>query len=459
MRAFVLSIGIFFSLIVTGLSSTLPAALSGGLVSQGIPASAAHTIAHLPPIGVLFAAFLGYNPMKQLLGPLLGHVSASHAAYLTGRDFFPNVITHPFHSGLGIAFWFAIAANLIAAIASLLTGRIRRRAAGDEPLGEELAAVAGEGSWEPSELVLPAADEADGARGARFAAAPHPASNGPVSGNGDGSLSGNGGGSLSGNGGGSLSGNGGGSLSGNGGGSLSGNGRPHGPGLTGIVRDQGGRPVAGAVITVTTAEGCQLTRALTSPDGHYRITGLPAGALTVIATARGREPAAAALLARPGSVPGRDFLLAAMGPERLEREVHGFVRAPGGAPVPGILVTAVNTAGEIVASATTNAGGRYRLTGLSEGAHVLVAGGHEPVRTSVDVHSGETTPVTVRVGGSPAAATPAAGGPAARPGPVPAEPSAAPGGVPAGSATSPAQVPGAYAAAPDVSAATGHGGE
>jgi hypothetical protein len=150
---------------VAGLSSTLPSALSGGLVSQGIPASAAHTIGHLPPIGVLFAAFLGYNPMKQLLGPLLGHLPASHAAYLTGRQFFPNVITHPFHSGIGIALWFAIAANVIAAIASLLTGPIRWRAAA-EPIGEELAGVAGEGSWEPSELVLPAADEADSARAA-----------------------------------------------------------------------------------------------------------------------------------------------------------------------------------------------------------------------------------------------------------------------------------------------------
>ncbi len=173
--AFVLSIGIFFSLIVTGLSSTLPSALSGGLASQGIPAGAANTIGHLPPIGVLFAAFLGYNPMKQLLGPLLGHVPASHAAYLTGRDFFPNVITHPFHSGLGIAFGFAIAANLIAAIASLLTGRVRRRAAADrEPAGEEFAAVAGEGAWEPSELVLPAADEAAASPAARLVTPPQP---------------------------------------------------------------------------------------------------------------------------------------------------------------------------------------------------------------------------------------------------------------------------------------------
>ena len=184
--AFVLSIGIFFSLIVTGLSSTLPSALSGGLVSQGVPAGAASTIGHLPPIGVLFAAFLGYNPMKQLLGPLLGHLPASHAAYLTGRDFFPNVITHPFHSGLGIAFWFAIAANVIAAFASIMTGPIRRRAAADrEPVGEELAAVAGEGTWEPSELVLPAADEADASRAARQAAgAPRAAANGVPAANG-----------------------------------------------------------------------------------------------------------------------------------------------------------------------------------------------------------------------------------------------------------------------------------
>ena len=120
--SFVLSIGVFFSLMVAGLSSQLPGALSGGLVAQGIPAAAAQQISHLPPIGVLFAAFLGYNPMQQLLGPLLGHLPAGHAAYVTGRQFFPHLITSPFHDGLGVAFAFAIAASLIAAIASLLTG-------------------------------------------------------------------------------------------------------------------------------------------------------------------------------------------------------------------------------------------------------------------------------------------------------------------------------------------------
>jgi MFS family permease len=152
--AFVLSIGIFFSLMVAGLSSSLPTTMSSGLIAQGVPASAAHTLSHLPPIGVLFAAFLGYNPMKQLLGSLLSHMAPAHAAYLSGREFFPHLITAPFHDGLGVAFAFAIAANVLAAVASLLTGKLRRPAKPTESLGAELAAVAAEASAEePSELV------------------------------------------------------------------------------------------------------------------------------------------------------------------------------------------------------------------------------------------------------------------------------------------------------------------
>jgi MFS family permease len=163
--AFVLSIGIFFSLMVAGLSGKLPTALSGGLIAQGVPASAAHQISHLPPIGVLFAAFLGFNPMRQLLGPLLGHLPAGHAAYVAGREFFPHLITGPFHDGLGVAFGFAIAASVIAAIASLLTGRRRHAAGTQEGLGAELAAVAADASGiEPSEVVGTDAEPAPGGR-------------------------------------------------------------------------------------------------------------------------------------------------------------------------------------------------------------------------------------------------------------------------------------------------------
>ena len=161
--ASVLSIGIFFSLMVTGLASKLPSTMFSGLTAQGVPAANATAISHLPPIGVLFSAFLGYNPMQQLLGPLLSHLSPAHIAYVTGREFFPNLITEPFHDGLGVAFWFAIAASVIAAIASALTGKIKPpevrgaepEGSAAEPLGAELAAMAGEGTFEPSELVIP----------------------------------------------------------------------------------------------------------------------------------------------------------------------------------------------------------------------------------------------------------------------------------------------------------------
>jgi MFS family permease len=154
--AFVLSIGIFFSLLIAGLATTLPHALTTGLTAQGVPAAAAHAISKLPPIAVLFAAFLGFNPMKQLLGShILGHLSPTHASYVTGRDFFPQLMSHPFAHGLTIAFIFAIAANVIAAIFSLLTGRRKQPGAEHESLGSELAAVSGEGVGELTELVTP----------------------------------------------------------------------------------------------------------------------------------------------------------------------------------------------------------------------------------------------------------------------------------------------------------------
>ena len=63
-----LSIGIFFSLMIVGLANTLPSAMSSGLQEQGVSASVAHDVANLPPVGSLFAAFLGYNPIAELLG-------------------------------------------------------------------------------------------------------------------------------------------------------------------------------------------------------------------------------------------------------------------------------------------------------------------------------------------------------------------------------------------------------
>ncbi len=119
----VLSIGIFFTLMVIGLSKTLPGALSSGLQAHGVSAATAHGAAHIPPVSILFAAFLGYNPIEHLIGAHgLGSLSAANHALLTGRSFFPQLISGPFSDGLHAAFYFAIAACLLAAAASLMRG-------------------------------------------------------------------------------------------------------------------------------------------------------------------------------------------------------------------------------------------------------------------------------------------------------------------------------------------------
>jgi hypothetical protein len=119
----VLSIGVFFTLMILGLASSLPSALTGGLETHGVPAASALRAAHLPPVSVLFAAFLGYNPVQHLVGaPALAAVSAHNQAVLTGRTFFPHLISAPFRSGLHEAFAFAIVACLVAAAASLMRG-------------------------------------------------------------------------------------------------------------------------------------------------------------------------------------------------------------------------------------------------------------------------------------------------------------------------------------------------
>jgi MFS family permease len=121
--AAVLSIGIFFSLMIVGLAAQLPSTLYRGFIAHGVPIAAAARISHLPPVTTLFATFLGYNPVKHLLGhQVLASLSAAQVSALTGRTFFPHLITKPFSSALGAAFTFALIVCLLAAVASLLRG-------------------------------------------------------------------------------------------------------------------------------------------------------------------------------------------------------------------------------------------------------------------------------------------------------------------------------------------------
>jgi MFS family permease len=121
--ASVLSIGVFFTLMIVGLASTLPQTLDQGLIAHGVAPADASRISHLPPVATLFASFLGYNPMAKLLGAdTLHQLPAGQAREVTGRSFFPDLISSPFHTALVYAFVFAIAACLIAAVASMLRG-------------------------------------------------------------------------------------------------------------------------------------------------------------------------------------------------------------------------------------------------------------------------------------------------------------------------------------------------
>jgi hypothetical protein len=115
--------GLFFTLLVIGLNSKVPAVMYKGLLAHGIPAANAVQLSHLPPLGYIFAAFLGINPLKSLLGPaVLSHLAPGQAAAITGRAFFPQLIGTPFKNALMLILAFAVVMSVIAAIASALRG-------------------------------------------------------------------------------------------------------------------------------------------------------------------------------------------------------------------------------------------------------------------------------------------------------------------------------------------------
>ncbi len=125
------SIGVVFTLMIAGLSSSLPGTLSGGLVKVGVPAGVAHQVASLPPVSSLFASVLGVNPIQHLLAPtgVLARLPVGGQAALTGRTFFPSLLSGPFHSGLIVVFSVSAALSVLAGLASLLRGK-RRETAG-----------------------------------------------------------------------------------------------------------------------------------------------------------------------------------------------------------------------------------------------------------------------------------------------------------------------------------------
>ena len=148
-----LSIGVFFTLMIGGLSSTVPSAMYRGLTSNGVAARLATTLSHLPAVGYLFAAFLGYNPLRTLLGPkVLSALPTADASRIVSNSFFPSVIAGPFHDGVVVVSLFSIAIFLVAAAASWLRGgryvHDEREAEfpGAEPMAGDAPATAPPGS-------------------------------------------------------------------------------------------------------------------------------------------------------------------------------------------------------------------------------------------------------------------------------------------------------------------------
>jgi MFS family permease len=120
----VLSIGVFFSLLVAGLSSSLPGALHSGLTAQGVPGQAVAAVAAVPPVSLMFAAFLGSNPIASLLNAAGVHLPAATVTTLTSKTFLPQLLTSPFHRGLAVVFTLAAVLALVGAVVSLFRGGI-----------------------------------------------------------------------------------------------------------------------------------------------------------------------------------------------------------------------------------------------------------------------------------------------------------------------------------------------
>ena len=130
-----LSIGVFFSLMIVGLSTGLPHAMSSGLQEQGVAPAVADQVAGLPPVSTLFAAVLGINPLEHLLAPTgaLTSLPQANQQTITGREFFPHLIAGPFSDGLTVVFTVSAILAVVAACASLLRGnRVQRVAPRDE---------------------------------------------------------------------------------------------------------------------------------------------------------------------------------------------------------------------------------------------------------------------------------------------------------------------------------------
>ncbi|HJQ46851.1 MAG TPA: MFS transporter [Amycolatopsis sp.] len=417
--AMVLSIGFFFSLMIAGLSKTLPTAMVQGLTEHGVPTAAATAVSQLPPVGVLFAAFLGFNPIQQVLGGVLPSLPADQASFLTGRSFFPNLISQPFSDGLTAAFWFAVATCLVAAVCSWLVGKPKpvEDSGPAETVGSELASEGGE-------LVdLTASD--DTAR--RLAVAP-----GEISGR----LSTPGGATVPG----AVI-----TVTGVDGAQV-GRARPDDTGIyaldgvrpgtytlivtapgfqpaaasvtvngrgavhdfvvrgggvvAGTVRRAGGGPLPGTAVLATDGTGRVVGHGTTAHDGTFLLSGLPVGEVTITANVDNHRPHAVTVRAGATDPATVELAVEAVG------TLYGTVTGPDGAPLPHARITLNDSEGRPVSTTFSDVDGGYEIHDLAPGDYTVVTSLYEPAVRQVDLTGGEAATVDVDlVGGARAAAS------------------------------------------------------
>jgi MFS family permease len=149
------SIGVVFTLMIIGLAASLPTTLYNGLTKLGVPSGVAHQVATLPPVSSLFASVLGVNPIQHLLAPtgVLAKLPAASQAELTGRTFFPSLLSGPFHNGLIVVFSVSAALSLVAGLVSLLRGKHQDPLTTEAALEEAAEAEAEEAAEEGAAAV------------------------------------------------------------------------------------------------------------------------------------------------------------------------------------------------------------------------------------------------------------------------------------------------------------------
>ncbi|NKY51434.1 MFS transporter [Nocardia vermiculata] len=397
-----LAIGIFFSLMIVGLSGTLPSAMDSGLREQGVSADVAGQMADMPPVGSLFATFLGYNPFRELLGPT-GALNdpGVHGDVVTGQEFFPHLISDPFHSGLVVVFLTAAVMMLLGAIASWFA---RGDYAGDEAGATTPPADARAGTTRNGRVAVGTGPERviggqvlrpDGTPTAAVALTlidprGHQVSRATTSTDGAYEV------------------------------------RAPGPGshvliaaargqqpiavtvevrdhqrhldltlraageLSGFVRKAGGRGLSGATVTVTDPQGEVVGTAVTDSDGGYLCPGITAGSYTLVTAASRMRPHASTLTVPASGILHHDVELTPFA------MLTGTVRA-GHRVVPDAQVIVRDEHGEVLATTRTDSSGRYFVSDLTDGIHTVDVRGYPATATPVVV-TGRTVEHDVRLG-------------------------------------------------------------